>query len=460
MKHLSVKARVTLFYSVILIVVVLLAVGVVFLTVDFQVENSSARELEQTVKDAAEDISFYDDRIEIDPDFDFYKNGVTLVLYGEKGTPLAGTLPQGFPQTMPLVSEEQQTAGTGDTSWTVYNLYLKHPNTSGIWIRGIYSMHNSVQMMRLVRRTVWIGLPALTLVAILGGYLITRRAFRPLTKICEETRQISSGNDLSRRLEVPKSKGEFKVLTETLNDMLSRLEQSFENERQFSADVSHELRTPTAIILSQCEDSLRGEKTGEEYRAAVVSIQKQGKRMASLIAQLLELSRSADAQNLLEKEPIPLAELCESVAEELAPQAAKKNISITTDLDQSVVMEADQVQIIRLLTNLVSNAIRYGKSTIRLELRRVGEEAEIAVSDDGIGISEENLPKVFRRFYKGDTARGHEDGGSFGLGLSYVDWIARIHGGRAQVESTLGKGTIFRVFLPALPAEGAGENNG
>ena len=452
MKQFSVKARVTLFYSAILIFVVAVAGAILLIATNTQVQTITSETLEKTVKDAEENIAYYDDRIEIEPDFDFYQNGVTIILYGARGTPLAGSSPDDFPSATPLVSDQVQSVVSDDQTWIVYDLYLRHPNSSGIWLRGIYSMQNDLVMLQAIYKIVWIGLPLLILLAILGGYVITRRAFRPLVRICAETQQISNGSDLSKRLPVPRSQDEFHTLTEILNGMFTRLESAFENERQFSSDVSHELRTPTAIILSQCDYCLSSPRKTAQYRESLEAIRKQGRRMAALIAQLLELSRTTDAESRLEKEVFVLAELCESVAEEMQLRADEKQIQIHTALDHSLQIYADQMQILRLLVNLVSNAIQYGNpgGRVDIHLSRSDTDAEITVSDNGIGIPNEKLHKIFYRFYKVDPSREQKekDQDSFGLGLSYVEWITKAHHGRVQVESEVGKGTTFHVFLP------------
>ncbi len=450
MKGLSIKQRVTLFYAAILISMTALVCAFLLFTADFQSQSMTNTALEKAVKDATEGISYFDDRIEIDPDFDFYINGVAILLYGPKGTPLAGTAPTGFPAATPLLSDELQTAEGAAETFRVYDLYLRHPDATGLWIRGVYALGTGRSLVSAVTRTALIALPALIALAILGGYMITKRAFAPIARIRAAAEDISSGGDLARRIELHDSKDELFDLACTLNHMIERLERTFENERQFTSDVSHELRTPISVILSQCEYALESGKTPEDERRALESVALQARRMSALVSQLLELSRSTASPSPLALEPVSLSALCEGVAEEMQPRAGARRIRVIQKLAPDVTIQADETQVLRLLINLMTNAIRYGREGgfVMLSLTCEGAYARISVSDDGVGIAEENLTRIFNRFFREDAARSKAQGDSFGLGLSYVKWIAEAHGGSVEVKSTKGVGSEFSVLLP------------
>ena len=451
MKRSSIQTRVTLFYSSLLILLALFLTCFLMFTANTQAHNISRSNLEQAVKEAVDDISYYEDRIEIDPDFDFYSHGVTIVMYGPQGTALIGTTPVGFPTQTPLISDEYQEIQTDSEEWTVYDLYIHHPDASALWIRGIYSMDNTMKTLQSVQKIIAIALPIILVLALIGGRWITRKAFLPVAVMQKAAEEISSGNDLSRRIELHEPKDELYDLASTLNGMIERLQAAFENERQFSSDVSHELRTPISVILSQCDYLLSGSRSEEDYREGLESIQNQTGRMSSLVSQLLELSRTTGKQTLLQKEEVDLAALCEILCEEMEDEAASRKIQILTELPDSLIAHVDQTLFMRLLINLISNGIRYGKDGgfVKVSLEKKEDHIHLQVSDNGIGIAEENLEKIFQRLYRADKSRTAGDGKSFGLGLSFVRWIAEAHGGDVTVQSILGEGSCFMVTLPA-----------
>lgn len=451
MKNWSIKTRVTLFYSSFFLCLALWMAVFLFLTTDSAVQNISESTLQKGVKEAANGISYFEDRIEIEPDFDFYTKGASILLYGPKGTPLAGNAPSGFPAQVPLVNDNYQTIKSGEDSWLVYDLLIHHPDASNLWIRGVYPMDNTAATLHFLHRIGLIALPALVLAAVVGGWLITKRAFSPLEKIRRAAAEISAGDDLSLRIELNKGKDELYDLSVTLNQMIERLQKAFENERQFSSDVSHELRTPIAVILSHCDYALEREHTPEEYQKTLENIQIQGKRMSALCAQLLELSQNFHAANSLQKEEVDLSLLCESICEEMSTAAEERQIRLESHIQENLIAQVDEVQWMRLMINLLSNAIRYGKKngTIRVFLTNAStSEILLKVQDDGPGIPEEQHDKIFTRFYRADDGHSPHAEGSFGLGLSYVKWIAEAHGGSVTLDSKPGAGSTFIVRIP------------
>ena len=460
MKNWSIKTRVSLFYSAFLLGIALLMILFLFLTTDTAVQNVTEESLRQAVHESANGISYFENRIEIDPDFDFYARGATILLYGPQGTSLAGTAPTGFPSQVPLSSDSFQTVQNGSDHWMVYDLLVRHPDASSLWIRGIYPLDNTAAAIRLLHRIALIALPSLFLAAVLGGWLMTKRAFAPVDAMRLAAAEISAGHDLSRRLALPAHRDELYQLTETLNQMMERLQKAFENERQFSSDVSHELRTPIAVILSYCDYALDQERAPEEYRKALANIQTQAKRMSSLCAQLLELSQNLRAAEAMQKEEVNLSLLCDSICEELSLSAEKRGMRILPELPEDLTAQVDETQWMRLLINLINNAVRYGREggSIRVRLASASPDSPLAlagqetvllqVADDGPGIPSDKLEKIFTRFYQADESRHSGQDSGFGLGLSYVKWIAEAHGGNVTVESQVGQGTTFTVRIP------------
>ncbi|MCI5687635.1 HAMP domain-containing sensor histidine kinase [Anaerovoracaceae bacterium 42-11] len=449
MKNSSIKKRVTLYYSLTLILITLLLTGVFLLTASRQATLVSKDTLMRAVQNSFDDIECKNDIIQIDNDFDAYTKGVTLLIYGEEGTLIKGSTPQDFPSHMPLQNGDYQELDSGEDIWLIYDLYNTYENGQGIWVRGIYAMDSTLQTLRTVIYITLIVLPLLLLVAILAGRRITNRAFEPVAEITAAANTISTGRDLSKRLPQGEAKDELYDLSETLNDMMERLENAFLAEKEFSSDVSHELKTPISVILAECEYTLQENRSTAEYKESLETIQKQCKRTMSLIQQLLQISRTINRADAIEPEHFDLSILCESIVSELSLMAEEEGVALQCDIAPEISIYADETLLMRMIINLITNSIKYRKdgadSYVKLTLRR-GDRIVITVEDNGIGIKKEDLPNIFNRFYKVDKARTAEDG-SFGLGLSMVKWIAETHGGSVSAESDFGRGSKFIVVL-------------
>ena len=225
-----------------------------------------------------------------------------------------------------------------------------------------------------------------------------------------------------------------------------RLERSFETERQFTSDASHELRTPVAVILAECDSLDHGQPTEEDYRQSVDVIRRQGQQMSRLIGQLLHITRLEQGTQKLQLETADLSQLVEVLCEEQA-HLAPEGITLAVHTQPDLLVNGDVTRLSRLLTNLISNAYRYGKPNghVWVDLRREGQWAVLSVRDDGSGIAPEDRERIFQRFYQVDAARG-KDGS--GLGLFMVQQAARLHGGSVTVDSRIGEGSTFIVRLP------------
>ncbi len=227
--------------------------------------------------------------------------------------------------------------------------------------------------------------------------------------------------------------------------MFERLENAFEKERQFTSDASHELRTPVSVITAQCEFTLEKPRTGEEYENALETILRQSKKMSRLINDMLDYIRLEMRAESYKKETIDLTELVESLCFDMA-LIKEKDIVLSWEVEKNICFSGSRLLLSRLLTNLISNAYRYGKEEghIFVCLKRREHQITLSVSDDGIGIAQEEQLKIFQRFYQADTSHS---GSGTGLGLSMADQIVRFHKGSIRVESALGKGSTFYIFF-------------
>lgn len=281
-----------------------------------------------------------------------------------------------------------------------------------------------------------------------GGYLLARKALAPVDRMAATADQITALR-LDRRLEVANPDDELGRLARTLNGMMVRLERSFEEIRRFTADAAHELRTPLAVLRNAAEVALRAPREPEHYRQVLQDMLEEIERLTRLAEQLLFLCREDAGLTTPAGGPVRLDELVHGVAEHMRLVAAEKEQTLEVEVSTQDPVSGDPEHLRRLLYNLLDNAIKYtppgGKVVVRGHRTDVG--IRLVVSDTGVGIPPEHLPRVFDRFYRVDPSRGRETDGT-GLGLAICRSIAASHGGRIEVRSAVGRGTEVIVILP------------
>lgn len=452
-KFNSIKNRVTIYYAMVIIVISLVFSLMLSLSIEKQVSLVTEDTLIKTVQNSLDDIDYENQIIEIDNDFDSYSQGVTLLVYTESGQLIKGKTPKDFPAYTPLSSSEIQEIETEQHIWHIYDLYQNYDNGQGLWVRGIYAMDDALHSLAAIRHVMLLILPLLIVVAVFTGFKITKKAFEPVSEIAETANTINSGYDLSKRLPLNNSEDEIYQLSETINKMISRLEESFKNEKQFTSDVSHELKTPLAVISAECEYALSSDMSTEEYKESLETILGQTKRTTSMVQQLLQISRSFNKEQYVEKEIFNLSPLAEGTIAELSSLASDKGVQLISDIEDDIYINADETLLVRIIINLVNNGIKYMDSSkenpyVKFTLKKDSNQlVTLEVSDNGIGIAEENMDKVFQKFYKVDKSRTGS-GESFGLGLAMVKWIVETHNGTISLSSQLKEGSIFTVKLP------------
>jgi len=288
------------------------------------------------------------------------------------------------------------------------------------------------------------------------GWLVAGRALVPVTEVAHAAQKITGAN-LTVRLSSRGADDELDHLIEAFNRMIERLNHSFEQIRQFSTDVSHELRTPLTAIRGQLEVALITAETPDQFRDAMINALQDVEQLSNIVRALLLLSQAESGQLSLQLVPVRLDAVVLDIVDQFQIPAEDSRITLAAEVYEPVTIRADKTQIERLVSNLLSNSIKYTPAggTVRAGVGREGEKAVFWVADTGIGIPAEKLPHIFDRFYRVRSSQAHAVQG-LGLGLSFVSWIVNAHGGHIQVESTAGKGTRFTVRLPIaapLPAE-------
>ena len=447
MKRISIKLRVTLWFTLLMLVLGGLALGLLFYG-GAQSGLAARRELLTTmVEDSEKQIDLDGTALEIDRDLEAFRDGVYLSVYDSSGVPLYGMVPRAFDNSTPFGDRQLRTIKGEETDWYLYDQRFEIEGWGEYWVRGVCEAAAVDSTISRLLQLAAMVLPFYLLLAALSGYLLTSGALRPVRRIIRTAQQISAGNDLSRRINLGQGRDEIYTLAAEFDRMFSRLEAAFENEKQFTSDASHELRTPVAVILSQCEYALAKPETTGQAREALETVQQQARRMATLIGQLLTLTRADSAHRRLMTETVDLSGLAQAVAEQTEELAAKKQIRVTAEIQPGLTLQGDETMLLRMLVNLTENAVRYGRTggNLSLTLRRDGDQIEGCVSDDGIGIPADQQPLVWNRFWQADPSKGS---GGAGLGLSMVKWIAEAHGGSVRLESTPGQGSSFYFTLP------------
>lgn len=301
-------------------------------------------------------------------------------------------------------------------------------------------------------RVMLTSMPLLLLIAVAGGFWLSRRALLPVDRITREARQITARN-LGQRLEVTQTHDEVQRLSETLNAMLERLDHSFRRIEQFTADASHELKTPLAVMRTMAEVPLRIPSSETEYREALTGIVAELGRTSRLVDDLLCVARGDSGTSAVTGIRTDLVAVVRSAAAQGESMAQTRELSFQGEVgDAPIWVDGDRDALHRLVLILLDNATKYTPSpgSVTLKAFRRDDLACIDVIDTGIGIDATDLPHVFERFYRADKARSRDSHGT-GLGLAIARWIAIAHGGTIEVVSVHGKGSVFSVRLPAVP---------
>jgi heavy metal sensor kinase len=293
-----------------------------------------------------------------------------------------------------------------------------------------------------------LGLPLVVGLAGVGGYLLARRALSPIDHLASEARRITAER-LHERLKVPNEQDEIGRLTAVINETFARLESSFEQMRRFTADSSHELRTPLAVVRGIGEAAVAERRTPAEYEEAIGSMLEEVDRMSSLVDTLLRLSHGDAGTIRLTRESLDLAEAARDVAASLGILAEERNQKLSLTTTTGVMIAADRPVLREALTNVLDNAIKYSPngSTVTIHVDRVGDQALLAIGDEGPGVPPEHRERIFHRFFRVDASRNRNGGGA-GLGLAIAKWAVEIHGGQITVVDGSNGGAEFRITLP------------
>lgn len=458
MKRLSLKIKLTLLYTFFMVLATCAVLAILLSLSNREILAGAQSRLERRVQDSADDVTLEDGGLRVDSDFYSVTQDVYLSLYTEDMYFLYGRVPYGFDVQPEIADGRTRRIAEGNTDWYVYDMSFRLAEDYTVYLRGITSVTDAEASFGVTIRFAVILFPLMALVTAVIGYRFTRRTLLPVKQITRTVQKIRADADLSRRIGLKAPEGrerrnrdEIYGLAGTFDDMLEELEEVFQREKQFTSDVSHELRTPISVILAQCSECLEDEGLTARQREQLLLIERKAKDMAGMISQLLFLSRADQGRQPLQKETVNVSELTLMTAEEqqLLADAEGRGVRISCDAGSDITACVDETLFIRLLVNLISNAVSYSRPNGKVTVSLSCADGELTgtVCDNGIGISEEDLPHIWERFYRADVSR--QPGGHSGLGLSMVKWIAEAHCGSVEAESRLGEGSTFTFHMPA-----------
>ena len=345
-----------------------------------------------------------------------------------------------------------QTEKETGAEWRVFSQpVLTSGGQTVAWVQAAQSLSPVKDTVNDLRVQLLLGIPLVLLFAGLGGYFLANRALRPIRQITQTAQEITA-QDLSQRLAYRGARDEIGSLAMTFDQMLERLQSSFERERRFTGDAAHELRTPLTVLKGQIEVALNRRRSPAAYEKTLQELSAQVERLIRLSSGLLFLSRSDQQQLSFEPVYFDLREWLEILVEQLEPLEREKGLKISLNVPADLSVYGDSDHLIRLFLNIFENALKYTPmgGQITITALKVPAEIQVLIHNTGPGISQEHLPHLFERFYRVEADRSSQTGGS-GLGLAIASEIVRLHRGEINVQSEPSQGVTVTVHLPNRP---------
>ena len=435
LSKIPVSIRVTVWFTAVIIFLFSIVLSSAILLEDRYINDSSTEELVSAVE-----------KIYEDPDeFENFDDGIYYIKYNENNEIIAGKIPKDFDLTLAFSIEDINTYQIENKKFLYYDTRLKN---TGDWIRGIYPLSRFQNDISKMWDIVFYYIAPLFIAFVaFVGYKIVKNAFKPVKKISETALAIKKSKNFSRRIELDYSEDEIHKMASAFNEMLDTVEEVFIHEKQFSSDVSHELRTPITVILAQSDYALDYVETLDEAKESFEVINRQAKKMTSLINQIMELSK-LERQNEVEKERINFSNIILQLLEDYKPLLENSNIELIINIEKDLRIYGNKLMVERLFINLFINAIKFTKTTINVSLNRINKEIILQIKDDGVGIAKGEQKYIWDRFFQINNSRNKDKNRGSGLGLSMVNKIVQLHSATIEVESEIGKGACFIVRFP------------
>ena len=434
-KRITLTFKITLWYTMFIVILLTSIILGTFFVSDSVVESSGKKKLIEEVTEISNGKE----------NFTAFEDGVTLSLYDKDGNLIAGSIPKNFDVRDFSLGVVTYYTDSNNNKYMYYDIETNSEKfANGKYVRGIVQI-SSGQTSWYLPFAIIAGSPIIILIITYGGYLIIRSSLKPVREMIETAETISNSADLSKRITIEDGKDEVHKLALVFNEMLESLERVSMRERQFSSDVSHELRTPISVIVAESEYGTKYIDTVDEAKESFAVIERQSKRMTIMINQILEMAR-LDNRLEIPKEFFDLSSCLEETLEDYKKLFETKDIQLITNIEDNITLFGNQVLLIRLIDNLVSNALKYANSKIWISIAK-RNNIIIEVSDDGRGIADDEKAYIWDRFYKVDKSRSISEDNSSGLGLPISKKIVELHGGKIVALDNKPQGAKFVINL-------------
>ncbi len=348
---------------------------------------------------------------------------------------------------IPLEDKSIREINTNDGFRVIYDEQIYNGEEHIGWIRATYSMKEVTSFLKSIRTALYISIPVFILVAIVGSLFLTHKSLSSIYYITGVANFVEKG-EFDKRIELSKVDEEIGTFSLIFNRMLDKIKNVLEEEKLFTSNASHELKTPIAVISTQAESVLTDKsKKIADYKRAINAILKESKKMDFIISQLLTLRKGDEGKQDLNLELIDINSIVNDVVLEMRLIAKKSGIKISLHSKNDLKIKADQTLLTILIINLLKNSLKYNikNGFVKINLFKENDFIKLKIEDNGIGISDKDMPYIFNRFFQSERSRSNDGAG---LGLSIVKWITDIHKGKIEVKSKLNIGTIFEISLP------------
>lgn len=434
-RRITLTFKITLWYTIFIVILLSSIILGTFFVSDSVVESSGKKKLIEEVTEISSGKE----------NFTAFEDGVTLSLYDKDGNLIAGSIPKNFDVREFNLGAITYYTDSNNNKYMYYDMETSSARlANGKYVRGIVQI-SSGQTSWYLPFAIIAGSPIVILIITYGGYLIIRSSLKPVREMVEMAETISNSADLSKRITIEDGKDEVHKLALVFNEMLESLERASMRERQFSSDVSHELRTPISVIMSESEYGKKYIDTVDEAKESFAVIERQSKRMTIMINQILEMAR-LDNRLEIPKEFFDLSSCLEKTLEDYKKLFEAKNIQLITNIEDNIVLFGNQPLLIRLVDNLISNALKHANSKIWISIAK-RNNIIIEVSDDGRGIADDEKAYIWDRFYKVDKSRSISEDNSSGLGLPISKKIVELHDGKIVALDNKPQGAKFVINL-------------
>lgn len=452
--NVSIKTKIiiwfTLFFTALTFAIILFLQSISSSVIISEVEDDLMNLTSDVVEDLvilpdgpfyAEELEELEDFEDLEP-FQYFKDNVSFAIY-ENNVLVYGQLPIQITSIPDIRLQSFHYIDTATERFVMYDVIIDSTHV----LRAIQNITTSDNVVGGVINQLLIVTPIIILIAGLGGFFILKTSFQPIQKLYIVAESIKNSQDFSKRMPMPRAKDEIYKLSDMMNQMLHTIEETFQREKQFSSNVSHELRTPLSVLKAQIE-YLETKLTTDIQKNEMEDIQKQIHYVEQLVDQILYFTRN-ETLNPQAFSEVDVYQTIQAVIETYEDFAQQKNIHIQLDGLESITIFADELSIIRIMNNILSNAIKYNKDDgeINIHIVQDKEYVEITCLDTGIGIQPDELLKIKQPFYRVDTSRTI-DSLSLGIGLSMVDRLVTMHHGSLEISSEYGIYTKVKVLLP------------